>query len=577
MKNKKKMLIVSIVSIITILAVVITAIIIFNNSKTRTKKEEEREVFTLIYKDEENYYYADEKEKIYTFTGYKKIGEFKNGLAIASKEIDKERQYAIIDKNEKQIVKFGTYDYIKTTDNDKYYEVKKDSLNGIIDEKGNIIIPLEYDQISTYNNLGIFYVEKDDKYYYLSENGKVICETEEKGFFNNSINYSFRINSSYDYLIKIDNNYYNAKTGDVIFKDREKINFQYNILFENNKVSIYDKNLKLKEELKDQNVLEIKIEKTDTNYIILIETIKKDDNTTYQKYRIYDEELKLKKEVDDINVKYVTYINCREEYFYIVESDGKTSGDKKIRIILFNKDLKEFIREDSTYSSFHINSKNEITVISRDDKANKVYFYNTKGEKVATIENFSYDEKCYKSGDYIALKSRTDKTYSIYKTNGELIATGANYIDELTNKIIKITRRSSNENSVIFENGKEIKLNNYDWNLYGETIIAINLREKKVKTYDKQGNLKNEFSDIIGIDSCNSKYITSNRYVLLKGNGKIISFDTLNNKKVFEFEKDSMAGDYVVRGNYAGSGVYIIELEDGFYNFEGKKLLDKKK
>lgn len=574
MKNKKKMLIITIVSIITILTVVITAIIIFNNSKT--KKEEKREIFTLIYKDEENYYYADEKEKIYTFTGYKKIGEFKNGLAIASKEIDKERQYAIIDKNEKQIVKFGTYDDIDTTGNDKYYQVKKDSLYGIIDEKGDIILPIEYDKISTYDQLDIFYVEKDDKYYYLSENGKVICETEKKGYFNNSISYSLRINSSYDYLIKIDNNYYNAKTGDVIFKDRERINFEYNILFENNKVSIYDKNLKLKEELKDQNVLDIKIEKTDSNYIILIETIKKDNNTTYQKYRIYDEELKLKKEVDDINIKYATYVKCTEEYFYIIESDGKTSGDMKTRTTLFNKDLKEWAREGSVSSYCHVNSKNEIIFLDNDYKANKVYFYNTKGEKVATIENHGVGT-AYICGDYIALGNVKDKNYSIYKQNGELVATGAKYKEVLTNKIIALERITSKENSVIFENGKEIKLNNYDWNLYGETIIAINLSEKKVKTYDKQGNLKNEFSDITGIDKCESTYITSNRYVLLKSKGKIISFDTVNNKKVFEFEKDSTSGDYAVQGNYARSGVYIIELEDGFYNFEGKKLLDKKK
>ena len=50
-----------------------------------------------------------------------------------------------------------------------------------------------------------------------------------------------------------------------------------------------------------------------------------------------------------------------------------------------------------------------------------------------------------------------------------------------------------------------------------------------------------------------------------------IMYLTKNNKNIFEFDISAF------KNQYSKKGLEIIELEDAFYNFEGKKLIEKKK
>lgn len=58
--------------------------------------------------------------------------------------------------------------------------------------------------------------------------------------------------------------------------------------------------------------------------------------------------------------------------------------------------------------------------------------------------------------------------------------------------------------------------------------------------------------------------VCGDKYLLLKNDNKYNVFNTKNNKNVFEFDISAF------KNRYSKKGLEIIELEDAFYNFEGK-------
>ena len=76
----------------------------------------------------------------------------------------------IVDENGK--IDLSSYDYVDAFHNG-YAIVKKNMLYGIIDIKGNLVVPLKYDEINKFNN-GLAKVKLNEKYGFIDKNGNEV-------------------------------------------------------------------------------------------------------------------------------------------------------------------------------------------------------------------------------------------------------------------------------------------------------------------------------------------------------------------------------------------------------------------
>lgn len=81
----------------------------------------------------------------------------------------------VFDKNFNQIADLNQYDQLEYN-GVKRFIVKKDNLVGVVNHKGEVIIPIQYDNLSTQN--GDYYVSRDNKCGIISLEGKVLIPIE---------------------------------------------------------------------------------------------------------------------------------------------------------------------------------------------------------------------------------------------------------------------------------------------------------------------------------------------------------------------------------------------------------------
>lgn len=117
----------------------------------------------------------DEVKQAYiTEDGRNKNTYFKGDLAIVT--VGNQSQY--LDRNLKEVIPFGEYDYTESLNKNGFGIVAKNNKYGIIDNKGNEIIRLEYDKIEhpkRYSNiLELFVLEKNGTLQIFDENIKPI-------------------------------------------------------------------------------------------------------------------------------------------------------------------------------------------------------------------------------------------------------------------------------------------------------------------------------------------------------------------------------------------------------------------
>jgi len=114
------------------------------------------------------------KQEYITEDGRNKNTYFKGDLAIVT--VGNQSQY--LDRNLKEVIPFGEYDYTESLNKNGFGIVAKNNKYGIIDNKGNEIIRLEYDKIEhpkRYSNiLELFVLEKNGTYQIFDENIKPI-------------------------------------------------------------------------------------------------------------------------------------------------------------------------------------------------------------------------------------------------------------------------------------------------------------------------------------------------------------------------------------------------------------------
>src|SRR5690606_16505771 len=121
-----------------------------------------------------DYKFDEIKQAYIKENGRDKDTYFKGGLAIVS--IGNQTQF--LDKNLKEIIPIGKYDYVESLNKNGFGIVGKNNKFGIINNQGKEVIPLEYDKIEhpkRYSNiLELFVLEKNEKLQILDENTKPI-------------------------------------------------------------------------------------------------------------------------------------------------------------------------------------------------------------------------------------------------------------------------------------------------------------------------------------------------------------------------------------------------------------------
>ena len=185
-KEKRKRL-----SLISVAIIIVIFMLVFGNIFTNIKDKIDKRNYNknqiysgymeLLKKDDNsNYTFIDDSKNIRKFTGYSSMSDFYYNVSCVSKtdNTTNKKSYALIDKNENEIVSFGEYDFITQFDEGKFYQVEKNGKQGIINYEGVVIVPLEYDVVLDHksgekNGMHAFSCKSsDEQYHYFNESGK---------------------------------------------------------------------------------------------------------------------------------------------------------------------------------------------------------------------------------------------------------------------------------------------------------------------------------------------------------------------------------------------------------------------
>ena len=227
-----------IVRIALILVVIIVAIIIIA-SNAGSKKTTSKLVGyqRLVNVTDDTYTFLDLDGKVRKYSGFNSMNDFYYDVTCVSRINEKTgvSEVAVIDKNKKQVIKFGEYENIIQVVGGKYYKVQKDGKYGVVTNSGKTIIKPEYDYISmtTVQETSeiVFECQKDGVYTFINEQGKAFFETSVA---LHSISYSNKFNSDYDTIVYISvdgqKNYFDLVTGERLFDGIENVDISYNIL-----------------------------------------------------------------------------------------------------------------------------------------------------------------------------------------------------------------------------------------------------------------------------------------------------------------------------------------------------------
>lgn len=517
-KNRKKLLkYVLTIGIVIMIFVVILTIVISN--KNKKVKKENIGYAKLVENNDETYTFISNENKVYVYNGYSNMCDFYYGVTCVSKKIEQNKYFledAIIDFREKIIVDYGVYDSINQIAKGKYYEVEKDNLYGIVDYNGKVIIPIEYDYITISDVQNekeyIFIGEKNEKEYdYINEKGKIMLHSDESTSLGKTLYYE-KFNDKYETIISIEIGdsvrYFNLSTGEEIFENEEDFYFNYNMKIKDKKISIYNKDMSIKEEIE-----------IPTDHIASTDVF-------YEKYMVISDT-----EQDSEKGRYFVY---DENYNKIFNLDEK-----------FNLILNE---NEDVY--FVTNSNNSVNI------------YNKKG-LITTVEEHIYESKTknQKSG-FIVLKRLNDNKYDVYDLKGKIILHGIEDYRYYSNLLI-ITKKIDDINNeyILLNKDIEIPIGTDENVISDKYIIVENIENKNIKLYDYNGKVL-----LDTVTGTKEKY--NDKYIIVKNEDSYNVYDVNKGQSVFEYNKDDfvkideeMEIIKLKNGYYNYSGKKILSLD----------------
>ncbi len=508
------------VRLVLLIIIIIAAVFIIRG--VLANKEDENTTLVgyqkLVNVTDDKYTFVDLEGKVKTYEGYTSMDDFYFDVTCVSKVSDDTgvSEMALINKNNKEIVKYGEYDSFTQVVGGEFYKVEKEGKYGIIDYNGKTIIEPEYDYISVTTvqeaTEVVFECQKDNMYSFINETGIKLLETDVA---LHSISYANKFNSDYDTIVYISLNdekrYFDLVTGEELFKDIDDVNISYNILESNGKISFYDENSKLKSELDTSEDYSFDVRVYFREYVVVEQRNVASGNREY-KYTVYDNKFK-----------------------NILESENKIYPVQDI--------------DGNVY--FIINEDDGVKIINENKKEVKVEGYEFNGNNINNLQ-------------FLVLNPIGDtSTYEAYNFKGKQVLTG---IVEYTQKGMGLIVQSYNdagslEKYMLLGDGVKIALNENDEVAANDYYLTIeNSQDEVVSVIDRDGNVK--------IDKASgTKLFYVEDYIGIQSGDTVNIYDVNNGNQTFSYPMTN----YLNRDET----VNIIELTTGYYTFGGNTILEK--
>ena len=120
-----------------------------NNEFDSSKAKEDVKVAEYKVDYQKKYIFVDKEHKVYTFDNCGNMeSEFVDGKnrVYIGLSTDKYHFDSVISLDNEVLLQYDRL-YDASTDSKTYYEVIKDDKHGIIDDKNNVIVPIQYDNV----------------------------------------------------------------------------------------------------------------------------------------------------------------------------------------------------------------------------------------------------------------------------------------------------------------------------------------------------------------------------------------------------------------------------------------------
>ena len=507
-----------IVRIALILVVIIVAIIIIA-SNAGSKKTTSKLVGyqRLVNVTDDTYTFLDLDGKVRKYSGFNSMNDFYYDVTCVSRINEKTgvSEVAVIDKNKKQVIKFGEYENIIQVVGGKYYKVQKDGKYGIVTNSGKTIIKPEYDYISmtTVQEASeiVFECQKDGVYTFVNEQGKAFFETSVA---LHSISYSNKFNSDYDTIVYISvdgqKNYFDLVTGERLFDGIENVDISYNILKTDDKLTFYDKKSKVKTEID-----------TSGDYTV-------DSRVYFRKY-------------------------------VVIEQRNTTSGTRENTYTVYDSDFKKIVESNNRINPvqdvngdvyFIINESDCVRIINESKKEVKVQGYEFNGNEISNLQylvlNPSNNFSKHEVYDFKGKKIAEDVTEYSQRGFGLIIS---RYINDSLTRTLLLGKNTSID--LVPEDGI-VPTTDY--------IIIENANANYVSVVNKNGKVV--IDKVTG-----SRLFDNNKYIGIQDGENVKLYDMATGKQTLTYAQ----ADYANKDDT----VSMVELKNGYYTFGGKLVLEK--
>lgn len=519
--NLKNILRRPIVRIAIFAIIVILAVVVIKNCVSNGKNEENTNLIgyqKLVNVTDNKYTFINLDGKVKTYNGYLSMDDFYYDVTCVSKisEDSGVTQMALINTNNKQVVKYGTYNNFTQIVGGKFYKVEKDGKYGVIDYKGKELIKPDYNYISITTvqeaTEVVFECQKDGKYYFVNENGKTFYETDVA---LHSISYANKFNKEYNSIIYISENnqkkYFNLVTGEQLFEGLENISISYNILSTDGKISFYDKNGKLKTEL--------------------------DTSADYS---------------SDARVYFKKYV--------VVEQKNVTNGTREYKYSVYDNSFKKVIESTERINPIQDIEGNVYFVINGTDGVKII----NENKKETTIEGYEFNGNSTNNVQYLVLNPTGNvSTYEVYTLKGKKVLDGiTEYSQKGFGLIVKRYNESGEaERLLLLGKDNKITLEDEDIIMANDYYLTIeNSKDNKVSVVDSTGKIK-----LDKVDGTKVFYVEG--YIGLQNEDTISIYNVNTRKSSFSYK----ITDYINRDET----VNVIETSKGYYTFDGKTIIEK--
>lgn len=529
-KDKNKKLIIVSLVIFGLMLVSLILILLFSNHQNQDLKI--KQTYKRIYATKNQVYYSNNEEKIYSFYGYQDIDRyFYHNVSFGQ---DSNSKYFLIDINNKYIVKPGVYDYVSRV-NEKNYYVTKDNKKGVINYKGDIIIPVEYQSIDYYidNDVEFFIAiknEKEEKFLF-SSNGTLITKTNEE-ISKDDITGFYPICSKCIETILYKEKLYNTSNGDILL-DNIDGTLYYNFYYKDNKLTIYNEKYKVKKVINDFKL--IGFETKDDGYILANGT---------------DKDLYLDKNLKLIDAK----LELESEDKNFIKKNGFT---------------------EIKGGNYHVLKNKSKYITKIDEKTKSIIIYDRKGKKLKSISIpiITNVKQIYSLGNYLVVNYGIDLNVNVFDFDGNLIVQNVQNVTlNKENNIIQVIK-SKNEYILLSDDFKLEFNGKYQFTMYKDGFLVYDETNNKLHFYNLKGMEVKTLNNIVGkiplVDDC---------ILYTDGEGINRVFNKKTGTITFEYKitESNNSNSYYMPYGYYEDDIGVIETDDGIYSLEGKKLIEKK-